>query len=161
MLFRVISCLAQKKLIKRVISGYSRESCYFGLFWVVLGYFGLFWVILGYFSRRSVYGLFWYFRVILVYPVISAYSYKSSYFNVFGSFWAIFGYISGYFRSFPYSIFVSLTLLFSCFFVSSSSTSYKTCYFGLFTLLVLFLLILVCFRVFWLTLAYSRLFFLH
>ena len=34
--------LAQKKIIKRVISGYSRESCYFGLFWVILGCFGLF-----------------------------------------------------------------------------------------------------------------------
>ena len=55
---------SSKKLIKRVISGYSRESCYFGLFWPILGYFGLFWVILSDFddfSRRSEYGLFWYF----------------------------------------------------------------------------------------------------
>ena len=39
------------------------------LFWPILTYFGLFWVILSYFddfTRRSVYGLFWYFRVILV-----------------------------------------------------------------------------------------------
>ena len=83
------------KFIKKSLhSGSIRESCYFGLFWVILGYF----------SRRSVYGLFWYFRVILVNRVISAYSYKSCYFNVFGSFWAIFGHISGYFGSFRESI---------------------------------------------------------
>ena len=35
--------------MNRVISGYSREKFYFGLFWFILGYFGLFLVILGHF----------------------------------------------------------------------------------------------------------------
>ena len=126
-------------------------SAYFGLFWVILGYFGLFWVILSYFddfSRRSVYGLFWYFRVILVNRVISAYSYKSCYFNVFGSFWAIFGHISGYFGSFRESIGGFVKRVISSYFVSSSKKlikrvtsgySRESCYLGQFRLfLVIF-----------------------
>lgn len=48
MLFRVISgyfVSSSKNRIKRVISGYSRESCYFayfGPFRVISGHFGLF-----------------------------------------------------------------------------------------------------------------------
>ena len=70
---------SSKKLIKRVISGISRESCYFGLFWDILGYFGLFWVILGYF--RS-------FRVKFIKNPYSGYIRKSCY---FGLFWLILG----------------------------------------------------------------------
>ena len=70
------------------------------LFWPILGYFGLFWVILGYFddfSRRSVYGLFWYFRVILVNRVISAISGHYGSFRVISGHFGLFRVISGHF----------------------------------------------------------------
>ena len=55
---------SSKKLIKRVISGYSRESCYFGLFWPILGYSGLFWVILMNFRAKAYTGYFGIFNMV-------------------------------------------------------------------------------------------------
>ena len=94
---------SSKKLIKRVISGYSRESCYFGLFLPILGYFGLFWWI---FAQKRI-------RVILVFLTwlviggfvtwswtefghISSYIRKSCYLGHFRSFLVIFGHFGSF-----------------------------------------------------------------
>ena len=99
---------SSKKLIKRVISGYSRESCYFGLFWPILGYSGLFWVILMNFRAKAYTGYFgifnmvshWRLRnmkltsILVIFRVIFVNRVISAYFGHFGPFRVI----SGHFK---------------------------------------------------------------
>ena len=85
-------------MLFRVISSYSRESCYFGhfgSFWLISGCFGLFRVISGYirvsiggFVKRVISGFFVSSSKKLIKRVISGYSRESCY---FGLFWVILG----------------------------------------------------------------------